>query len=107
MTGPAGGERPAGSPEPDGTDPASGPEPDGTDPAGGPEPEVLDCRGQRCPLPVIALARRLPALPVGSVLRVLADDPAAGPDIAAWCRMRGQEFLGSPRPDAFDVRRAG
>ena len=56
--------------------------------------EELDCRGQRCPLPVIALARRLPALPVGSVLRLLADDPAAAPDVAAWCRMRGQEYLG-------------
>jgi tRNA 2-thiouridine synthesizing protein A len=66
---------------------------------------TLDCRGQRCPLPVIALARRLPALPVGDVLRVLADDPAAAADIAAWCRMRGQEFLGSPEEHAFDVRR--
>ncbi|MDT5037185.1 MAG: tRNA 2-thiouridine synthesizing protein [Micromonosporaceae bacterium] len=69
--------------------------------------EVLDCRGQRCPLPVIALARRLPDLPVGTVLRVLADDPAAALDIPAWCRMRGQEFLG-PSPDGgFDVRRTG
>jgi tRNA 2-thiouridine synthesizing protein A len=67
----------------------------------------LDCLGQRCPLPVIALARRLPELPVGAVLRVLADDPAAGNDIAAWCRMRGQEFVGSPGRHAFDVRRAG
>jgi len=65
----------------------------------------LDCLGQRCPLPVIALARRLPELPVGAVLRVLADDPAAGNDIAAWCRMRGQRFLGSPAADTFDVRR--
>ncbi|MGE5827451.1 MAG: sulfurtransferase TusA family protein, partial [Micromonosporaceae bacterium] len=47
--------------------------------------QVLDCRGQRCPLPVIELARRLPALPVGAVLRVLADDPAAAGDIPAWC----------------------
>ena len=68
--------------------------------------ETLDCLGQRCPLPVIALARRLPALPIGSVLRVLADDPAAANDIPAWCRMKKQEFLGSPRPNAFDVRRA-
>ncbi|MEV4534818.1 sulfurtransferase TusA family protein [Asanoa sp. NPDC049518] len=67
--------------------------------------EVLDCRGQRCPLPVIALARRLPDLPVGATLRVLADDPAAATDIPAWCRMRGQHYLGSPSPDAFDVRR--
>lgn len=69
---------------------------------------VLDCLGKRCPLPVIMLARRLPELPLGAVLRVLADDPAAGNDIRAWCRMRGQEFLaataagGAP---AFDVRR--
>ena len=72
------------------------------------EPEVLDCAGQRCPLPVIALARRLVKLPVGAVLRVLADDPAAAVDIPAWCRMRGQAYLGGSTRDgvpAFDVRR--
>jgi len=70
--------------------------------------EVLDCRGQRCPLPVIALARALPALPVGSVVRVVADDPAAAVDIPAWCRMRGQEFVGAVEVDGvpgYDVRR--
>ncbi|SCG47946.1 sulfurtransferase TusA family protein [Micromonospora coxensis] len=68
--------------------------------------EVLDCRGQRCPLPVIALARRLPELPVGAVLRVLADDPAAAVDIPAWCRMRDQDFVGAhPDPPGYDVRR--
>lgn len=67
--------------------------------------EVLDCRGQRCPLPVIALAKRLPEVPVGGVLRVLADDPAAANDIPAWCRLRGQEYAGSPAPDTYDVRR--
>jgi tRNA 2-thiouridine synthesizing protein A len=71
----------------------------------GPE-EVLDCRGQRCPLPVINLARRLPELPVGTVVRVLADDPAAAVDIPAFCRMRGQEFVGTaPDAPAYDVRR--
>lgn len=71
--------------------------------------EVLDCLGQRCPLPVIALARRLPALDVGAVLRVLADDPAAAVDIPAWCRMRGHDFVGAVSVDGrpgFDVRRA-
>jgi tRNA 2-thiouridine synthesizing protein A len=67
--------------------------------------EVLDCRGQRCPLPVIALARRLPELPVGGVLRVLADDPAAANDIPAWCRLRGQEYVGRVGEDGFEVRR--
>ncbi len=67
--------------------------------------DVLDCLGQRCPLPVIELARRLPQLPVGAVLRVLADDPAAANDIAAWCRMRDQEYLGAVDGPGFDVRR--
>jgi tRNA 2-thiouridine synthesizing protein A len=69
--------------------------------------EILDCTGQRCPLPVIAMARRLAELPVGTVLRVLADDPAAASDIPAWCRMRAQEFVGASTVDgipAFDVR---
>jgi Predicted redox protein, regulator of disulfide bond formation len=76
-----------------------------------PAVEVLDCRGMRCPLPVIKLARRLPEVPVGTVVRVLADDPAAAVDIPAWCRMREQEFLGAshdPGYDdapAYDVRR--
>ena len=74
-------------------------------PASASPTEVLDCRGQRCPLPIIELARALPALPIGSVLRVLADDPAAAVDVPAWCRMRGQEYLGSPVTNAYDVRR--
>jgi tRNA 2-thiouridine synthesizing protein A len=67
--------------------------------------EVLDCRGMRCPLPVITLARRLPQVSVGTVLRVLADDPAAAVDIPAWCRMRDQEYLGPTDDGGFDVRR--
>ncbi|MGC4852376.1 sulfurtransferase TusA family protein [Micromonospora sp. DT4] len=70
--------------------------------------EVIDCRGQRCPLPVIAAARRMPQVPVGTVVRVLADDPAAAVDLPAWCRMRGQEYLGSvagPEGPAYDLRR--
>ena len=55
---------------------------------------ALDCRAMRCPLPVIELARRIGTVPVGAVVSVAADDPAARPDIAAWCRMRGQEYAG-------------
>jgi tRNA 2-thiouridine synthesizing protein A len=66
---------------------------------------VIDCLGQRCPLPVIALAKRIRDAGAGEVLRVLADDPAAANDIPAWCRMKHQEFLGSPQPDAYDIRK--
>ncbi|GGQ52765.1 sulfurtransferase TusA family protein [Couchioplanes azureus] len=65
----------------------------------------VDSRGRRCPLPIIDLAKRMPSVPVGDVVRVLADDPAAANDIPAWCRMKGQQYLGSPAPDAYDVRR--
>lgn len=54
---------------------------------------VLDERGRRCPLPVIELARRIVDVPVGGVVRLLSDDPAAANDIPAWCAMRSQELV--------------
>lgn len=70
----------------------------------------LDLRGQRCPLPVIELARRITEVGVGESLAVLADDPAAASDIAAWCRMREHELVETTdEPDglgtAYVVRR--
>jgi len=54
----------------------------------------LDCRGLRCPLPVIKLANAIADVPVGGTVAMVADDPAARPDTQAWCRMRGQEYVG-------------
>lgn len=72
---------------------------------------LLDCRGKRCPLPVIELARRIRSVPVGATVTVLADDPAARVDIPAWCRMRRQDYLGESTADdggpAYTVRRLG
>jgi tRNA 2-thiouridine synthesizing protein A len=70
--------------------------------------QTLDCRGKRCPLPVIELARRIRVVPVGGTVTVLADDPAARLDIPAWCRMRQQEYLGELAGEdgpAYTVRR--
>jgi TusA-related sulfurtransferase len=58
-----------------------------------------------CPRPIIELARRFLELDAGDVVELLADDPAAGPDLAAWCRMRGQELILN-EPPRFKVRRA-
>lgn len=55
----------------------------------------LDCRGLLCPRPVIELARHLEEVAVGEVLAVVADDVAAATDVPAWCRMRGQEYVGA------------
>jgi tRNA 2-thiouridine synthesizing protein A len=70
---------------------------------------IIDCRGRRCPLPIIDLARAISDTPVGATITVEADDPAAGPDIAAWCQMRNHEFVGRAKaPDgtpSYTVRR--
>ena len=65
----------------------------------------IDALGKLCPLPVIELGKRIGTVPVGSVVRVLADDPAARLDIPAWCRMTGQDFLGAESASAYLVRR--
>ena len=54
----------------------------------------LDCRGLRCPLPIIRLANAIGDVEVGQTLAVIAEDPAARPDVAAWCRMRDHELVG-------------
>ena len=59
----------------------------------------LDCRGLRCPLPVIELARQIGDVPVGGTIELVADDPAARSDVPAWCRMRGQAYLGEDVAD--------
>lgn len=70
---------------------------------------IVDARGRRCPLPILDLARALPSVPVGATITVEADDPAARPDIAAWCRMRGHEYVAEAVADdgtpAYTVRR--
>lgn len=65
----------------------------------------LDCRGELCPIPVLKLAKRITEVPIGAVVRVAADDPAAQYDIPAWCRLKGHRYLGTPQPATFDVKR--
>ncbi|GAA4095263.1 sulfurtransferase TusA family protein [Nocardioides kongjuensis] len=57
----------------------------------------IDCRDLPCPRPVIELAKALPSVEVGELLAVVARDPAARHDVPAWCRMRGQEYVGEER----------
>lgn len=56
---------------------------------------VIDCTGMRCPMPVIELTRRLEDVDVDQVIGVVADDPAARADVPAWCRLRGQKYVGA------------
>lgn len=69
---------------------------------------VIDALGRKCPIPIIWLAERLHEVPVGEIVAVKADDPAARTDIPAWCRMKSQDFVREetlPRGWAFHIRR--
>lgn len=57
-----------------------------------------------CPRPIIELAKRIGGVEIGAEIELLADDPAAEPDLVAWCRMRGQELVRATAP-SFVVRR--
>ena len=72
-------------------------------------PDVtVDALGRRCPIPVIELAKHIEEVEVGAVVEVVSDDEAARVDIPVWCRMKGQQYVGtSPaeRGVAYRVRR--
>ncbi len=79
--------------------------------SGVPAPTLtIDAMGRKCPIPIIMLAERIREVPVGHVVAVLADDPAAATDIPAWCRLKGQEFLSAEQVDGdtqYLVRKTG
>lgn len=67
--------------------------------------ETIDARGQKCPMPVIRLARRARLLGPGDRVAVLADDPAARHDIPAWARLKGHSVTATDHGahTAYDI----
>lgn len=55
---------------------------------------TLDAVGLLCPLPVLKARKVLAGLEAGAVLEVLASDPAAAEDFAAFCRTTGHRLVG-------------
>ncbi|MDQ2806817.1 MAG: PqqD family peptide modification chaperone [Chloroflexota bacterium] len=72
-----------------------------------PDPEVptevatFDGMGQACVDLLLAMARQVRALDLGSVLKVVTDDPAAREDLAAWCRMTGQQLAATTKGQGY------
>lgn len=56
---------------------------------------VLDLKGLSCPLPVLKANKVLRGMPPGAVLTVLATDPAAPKDFAAYAAETGNSLLES------------
>ena len=55
----------------------------------------LDCFGLLCPMPIIQTAKKIKELKVGEILEVTSTDQGIKQDMPAWCKMSGQEYLGS------------
>ena len=69
---------------------------------------VINALGRKCPIPIIMLAEQIRDVPVGAVIAVLADDPAAYTDVPAWAAMKSHDL--AFREDyqtgwAFGIRR--
>jgi tRNA 2-thiouridine synthesizing protein A len=69
---------------------------------------TIDALGRKCPIPIILLAQQVGDVPVGAVIAVLADDPAAYSDIPAWCGLKSHDCVfrvGYATGWSFGVRR--
>ena len=70
---------------------------------------TIDALGRKCPIPIIMLAEQIRDVPLGAIVSVLADDPAAYTDVPSWCVMKAHEFAGYEeltRGWALFIRRA-
>ena len=70
---------------------------------------TIDALGRKCPIPIIMLAEQIRDVPLGAIVSVLADDPAAYTDVPSWCAMKAHEFVFAqdlPRGWALFIRRA-
>ena len=57
--------------------------------------QILDTQGLNCTLPVLKAKKALGKIPTSGTLKILATDPGAVKDFAAFCRQTGNELLES------------
>jgi len=60
----------------------------------------LDARGLNCPLPILRTKKALTDMASGQVLKVLATDPGAVKDFAAFSKQTGNPLLASEKSNA-------
>ncbi|GGK76806.1 hypothetical protein Ppa06_38810 [Planomonospora parontospora subsp. parontospora] len=58
------------------------------------DPVVLDGGDRRCVQLLIELRRLVAGLAPGTIVHVIAADPAAPVDLPAWCHLTGHTYLG-------------
>ena len=71
--------------------------------------QVLDCSGMLCPIPVVKTTKAIKAMEIGQILKMVATDPGAPPDMEAWSKQTGNELLEQHEEDGkfiFYIKRA-
>ncbi|PPC87236.1 MAG: SirA family protein [Hyphomicrobium sp.] len=70
---------------------------------------TLDTSGLSCPIPILKAKKALGEMAVGSVLEVIATDPAAPNDFIAFCKATGHALLDNGTREGcywFHIQRA-
>ena len=68
------------------------------------DPVVIDAGDRSCIQLLLELRSLLSELSAGTLVHLLASDPAAPIDLAAWCHLTGHTYLG-PLPATGDIPR--
>jgi tRNA 2-thiouridine synthesizing protein A len=71
---------------------------------------ILDAKGLLCPLPVLKARKALKSMPDGGMLEILATDPGAAKDFAAFCQTTGHRLVESSEAAGifrFLIRKSG
>lgn len=55
---------------------------------------VIDGGDKLCVMLLLELRAKITDLPAGTVVHLIATDPAAPLDLPAWCHLTGHEYLG-------------
>lgn len=61
--------------------------------------KTIDVRGLFCPEPVFRTKIEMDRLGVGSILKIVADDPDAEEDITRWVEKNGHELVKFTKED--------
>jgi tRNA 2-thiouridine synthesizing protein A len=68
--------------------------------------QTVDARGLKCPLPLVKTKLALEKAEPGETVRVLATDPEAPIDLAAWAGQAGHRYR-EAGPGEFELTKGG
>ncbi len=60
---------------------------------------TLDTSGLNCPLPLLKLKKAIRTIPPGGLIEIIASDPGAPEDFAAFCTAEGHDLVDATAAD--------